>query len=445
MAGAAEMPAGPADLAPVLAEAGLERGVLGLRLSGVPLTSIADAVGTPTYVYSADVIRRRFQALDQVLSAVPHRICYAVKANSNLAVLRVLRDAGAGADLVSGGELRRALAAGFAPEHIVFSGVGKSRTELRQAVEAGVGHVNIESLAEIEALADVADELDRDVWVGIRVNPDVTAETHPYISTGQGGIKFGVPADQVLVGVEMIRAHPRLRLTSIAMHLGSQLVEPGPYVQGISRLLALIAEVRAAKAPDFEVVDIGGGLGIRYGDEAGMDLDRFAAAVLTPLRPLGVTVHLEPGRYLVGCAGVLLTEVLYRKHSGGKDFVIVDAAMNDLLRPSLYRAWHGIVEVTPKGRPVAPMDVVGPVCETGDFLALGRPLPGVEPGERLAVLGVGAYGFVMSSNYNTRPRAPEVLISEGRWAVVRPREAVDELFKTEAVDPFTPATVGKGR
>lgn len=445
MADAAEMIPGPADLGLVLAEAGLERGVLGLRMSGVPLASIADAVGTPSYVYSADVIKRRYEALDAALAPLQHRICYAVKANSNLAVLRVLRDCGAGADLVSGGELKRAIAAGFAPEQIVFSGVGKSRAELRLAAETEVGHINIESLEELERLAILADEMTRDIRVGIRVNPDVTAETHPYISTGQGGIKFGVPADQLLAAMSIIRKNPRLKLTCLAMHLGSQLTDPQPYAEGIARLLVLIAEVRAAGANELEAIDIGGGLGIRYSGEPGIDLDRYAAAVVTPLRPLGLTVYVEPGRYLVGSAGVLLTEVMYRKHSGGKDFVIVDAAMNDLLRPSLYRAWHGIVEVMPKGRLVKPVDVVGPICETGDFLALGRPMPGVEPGERLAILGAGAYGFVMSSNYNTRGRAAEVLIRDGTWHVVRPREDVDELFRTEAVDPFTPTTVGKSK
>ena len=445
MADAPEMVPGPADLGPVLAEGGLETGVLGLRMSGVPLASIADAVGTPTYVYSADVIQRSYHALDQVLSSVPHRICYAVKANSNLAVLKVLRECGAGADIVSGGELTRAFAAGFGPGHIVFSGVGKSRAELRLAAEMELGHINVESLEELKLLAEVADEMARDVRVGIRVNPDVTAETHPYISTGQGGIKFGVPADQVLPAVSIIRRSPRLKLTCLAMHLGSQLTDPEPYAQGVARLLHLIAEVRAAGAQELDAVDIGGGLGIRYGAEPGIDLDRYAAAVVRPLRPLGLTVYVEPGRYLVGSAGVLLTEVMYRKHSGGKDFVIVDAAMNDLLRPSLYRAWHGIAEVTPKGRPVKPVDVVGPICETGDFLALGRPMPGVEPGERLAILGAGAYGFVMSSNYNTRPRAAEVLIRDGVWHVIRPREQVNDLFGTEAVDPFTPTTVGKSK
>ena len=445
MATGAEMIPGPADLSPALEEAGLARRHGHLEADGVSLEEIAVQVGTPTYVYNAGVIGRRFRALDRALGDLPHRVCFAVKANSNLAVLRVLRDLGAGADLVSGGELARALAAGFASDQIVFSGVGKSVAELRAAASTGVGHINVESLEELERLAQVADELGGFVSVGIRVNPDVTAETHPYISTGQGGIKFGVPADQVEVAVARIRKSAYLRLTCLAMHLGSQLVEPRPYAEGLGKLLALVECVRGMGINSLTAIDIGGGLGIRYADEPGMDLARFSETVTPLLRPTGLTVYLEPGRYLVGPAGVLLTEVLYRKHSGGKDFVIVDAAMNDLLRPSLYRAYHGIVEVTARGRAMSTVDVVGPICETGDFLALGRPLPQVEPGERLAILGAGAYGFAMSSNYNTRGRAAEVLVHEGRWAVVRPREAVEELFKAEAVDPFTPVTVGKSR
>jgi diaminopimelate decarboxylase len=433
------------DLGPVLEEAGLARRRGVLEADGVSLAEIAAQVGTPVYVYDAAVIGRRYRALDRALAGVPHRICFAVKANSNLAVLRVLRDLGAGADLVSGGELARVRAAGFASEDIVFSGVGKTAAELRAAAETGVAHINVESLQEIDRLAEVSGEIGGFVSVGIRVNPDVTAETHPYISTGQGGIKFGIPIDQVPAAVDLIRQSPYLRLTSLAMHIGSQLLEPAPYAEGASKLVALVEKIRRSGIDTLQVIDIGGGLGIRYGQEPGMDVDRFAATLLPFFGPLGLTVHLEPGRYLVGPAGVLVTEVLYRKHSGGKDFVIVDAAMNDLLRPSLYHAYHGIVEVEAKGRPESTVDVVGPICETGDFLATDRALPGVEPGERLAVLGAGAYGFVMSSNYNTRARAAEVLVRDGRWAVVRPREAIDELFKTEAVDPFTPVTVGKGR
>lgn len=445
MADAAPMPSGPIDLGPVLEEAGLARRHGVLEADGVSLAEIARQVGTPVYVYDAGVIGRRYRALDRALEGVPHRICFAVKANSNLAVLRVLRELGAGADLVSGGELARARAAGFSSDDIVFSGVGKTSAELRAAAETGVGHINVESLEELDRLAGVSEAIGGFVSVGLRVNPDVTTETHPYISTGQGGIKFGLPVDQVAGAIERVRRSPYLRLTCLAMHIGSQLREPAPYAEGLSKLVALVEKARRAGVTTLDAIDIGGGLGIRYGAEPGMDVARFAETLRPFLGPLGLTVYLEPGRYLVGPAGVLLTEVLYRKHSGGRDFVVVDAAMNDLLRPSLYQAYHGIVEVEAKGRPVAPVDVVGPVCETGDFLAVDRPLPAVEPGERLAVLGAGAYGFVMSSNYNTRARAAEVLVSDGRWAVVRPRETVDELFKTEAVDPFTPVTVGKPR
>jgi diaminopimelate decarboxylase len=303
-------------------------------------------------------------------------------------------------------------------------------------VREGLGHVNVESVAELELLGAIADEERRDVSVGVRVNPDVTTETHPYISTGKSGIKFGVPTDQVLPAAELIRRHPRLSLTAVAMHLGSQLVDPTPFAEGIARLAELIGRLRAAGTDTVRAVDIGGGLGIRYADEPAMDLERFAATVVPPLRPLGLTVYLEPGRFLVGSAGVLLATVLYRKHSGGKGFVVLDAGMNELVRPSRYQAYHAIVELESGARAVETVDVVGPVCETGDFLALDRPLPGLGAGERVAVLGAGAYGFVMSSNYNTRPLAAEVLVDGGRFAVARPRQRSDELFRDECATPF---------
>ncbi len=417
------------------AEAGLSRHGDALHLGGVPLAAIAAEVGTPVYVYNAEAIRERYRSLDRALAGVPHRICYAVKANSTLAVLRVLCDLGAGADIVSAGEMSRALAAGFSPDRIVFSGVGKARAELRQAVRAGVGHLNVESLEELRRLAAVADEERADVAVGIRVNPDVTTETHPYISTGKSGIKFGIPIDQVPAAAEFIAGHPRLRLTTLAMHLGSQLSDTEPFRQGIGRLLDLAEHLRSVGVPPVRVMDIGGGLGIRYADEPAMDPDRFAEAVVPLLAPAGYTVYLEPGRFLVGSAGVLVTEVLYRKHSGGKDFVVVDAGMNDLVRPSHYQAYHEIVEVEARERPSMRADVVGPVCETGDFLALDRMLPDVRAGERLAVLGAGAYGFAMASNYNTRPRAAEVMVDGGQWWVARPRERVEDLYATERVSP----------
>ncbi len=417
------------------ADAGLAREGDALRLGGVALETIVREVGTPAYVYNADAIRERYRSLDTALDALPHRICYAVKANSTLAVLRILRDLGAGADIVSAGEMARALAAGFAPERIVFSGVGKAAAELRAAVRARLGHLNVESVAELERLARIAHEERAEVAVGIRVNPDVTTETHPYISTGKSGIKFGVPLDQVSAAAALIAAHPRLRLTALAMHLGSQLSDTEPFRQGIAQLLDLAARLRAEGRHRIEVVDIGGGMGIRYGSETPMEPGRFAEAVVPLLAPSGYTVYVEPGRFLVGSAGVLLTEVLYRKHSGGKEFIVVDAGMNDLVRPSHYQAYHEIVALDGRNRASVRADVVGPVCETGDFLALDRLLPDVVAGDYLAVLGAGAYGFVMASNYNARPRPAEVVVDGDRWWVARPRERVEELYRSERVSP----------
>jgi diaminopimelate decarboxylase len=427
--------AAQADTRRLLADAGLERRGRSLLLGGVPLSAIADGAGTPAYVYNAAAIRRQYRALDQALTGVPHRLAYAVKANGNLAVLRILRDLEAGADIVSGGELARALAADFPPERIVFSGVGKTDEELAAAVDAGIGHIHLESAAELEALGRIAAGRGRPVRVGIRVNPDVTADTHPFIATGQGGIKFGVPFDQVVPLALEVGRHPLLELDTIAMHIGSQLLEPRPYVEGIGRLLELVARLREAGVATLRHLDVGGGIGIRYRDERPLAPEQLAAAILPLVRESGLTLVLEPGRYFVGSAGVLLTTVLSRKHSGGKELVIVDAGMNDLVRPSHYLAYHEIAEVETGGRPAAAVDVVGPVCETGDFLARDRMLPALERGERLAVLGGGAYGFVMASNYNTRPRPAEVLVDDGRWWVARARETVDELYRGERMTP----------
>jgi diaminopimelate decarboxylase len=419
-----------------LGEAGVVRGDDGLlAMAGVPFTAITEQVGTPTYCYDAATIRERYHRLDAAFGALPHRICYAVKANSNLAILTMMARLGAGADIVSGGEMLRALAAGFDPEDLVFSGVGKTDEELLAAITAGVGHINVESLAELRRLAMFADLRGATVKVGVRVNPDVTADTHPYISTGKGGLKFGVPVDQLPEALHVIDESTGLRLDALAMHLGSQLLATAPYEAGVERLLGLLADVRAAgHAPT--VLDIGGGLGIRYRDEEPLDPAVWMATLADALAGSGCTVHVEPGRYLVGSAGVLLTRALYRKHSGGHDILVVDAAMNDLMRPSLYKAWHEIVPAEAVEGEATITDIVGPVCETGDFLALERPLPPVQAGQLLAVLGAGAYGFAMSSNYNSRARAAEVLVDDGRWAVVRPRERLIDLFRDEIADPF---------
>jgi diaminopimelate decarboxylase len=404
-------------------------------LGGVSLVDVAERVGTPAFVYNVEAIRERYRSLDAALSPLQHRICFAVKANSNLAVLRVLRQLGAGADIVSVGEMARVLTAGFDPAQIVFSGVGKSADELRAAVKAGVGHLNVESMEELELIGRIADAEQTHVRVGIRVNPDVTTATHPYISTGKSGIKFGLPTDQVVSAAELILRHSRLQLTTLAMHLGSQLFDTEPFKLGIRQLIDLVECVRRLGITTLRVLDIGGGLGIRYSDERPLDPGAFASAIVPLLAPTGLTVYLEPGRFLVGSSGVLLTRVLFRKHSGGKEFVVVDAGMNDLVRPSHYQAYHEIVELIEHGRAGGRADVVGPVCETGDFLALDRSLPGLEAGDSLAVLGAGAYGFVMASNYNSRPRPPEVIVDAEKWWVAREREKVEDLFATERMSP----------
>lgn len=406
-----------------------------LAMSGVRLTEIADTVGTPAYVYDAATISRHYRNLDQAFGGLRHRICYAVKANSNLAILRLLAQLGAGADIVSGGELLRVLAAGFAPQDIVFSGVGKTDEELLAAMTAGVGYLNVESLAELRRIAVLTALHDRDVTIGIRVNPDVTAETHPYIATGKGGLKFGIPCDQFAQALAVIDDAERIHLGAIAMHLGSQILQAAPYVAGMERLLEILEQARAGgHAPD--MLDLGGGLGIRYRDEAPLEPVDWAAPLLDMMRASDCTVHIAPGRYLVGSAGVLLTRVVYLKRSGGREIAVVDSGMNDLVRPAMYQAWHEIVPVQPSVATTTQIDVVGPVCETGDFLALDREMPAVAQGDLLAVLGAGAYGFAMSSNYNSRARAAEVLVDDGRWAVIRPRERLTELFRDEIVDPF---------
>ena len=421
------------DPALLLDDAGLTRRDGALMDGGVALADVAREYGTPAYVYNADVIRRQFRALDEALAAVPHRICFAVKANSNLGVLRVLRDLGAGADIVSEGEMARAIAAGFSSDRIVFSGVGKREDELRSAMAAGIGHVNVESMAELDVLARLATDATSPVPVGIRVNPDVTADTHPYISTGKRGSKFGVPLDQVRPAAARIRSHPGLELVALAMHIGSQLTDTHPYVEGAGRLVELVQALRADGTATLRELDVGGGLGIRYLDETPIDPRQFAAAVVPLVQPTGLALYLEPGRFLVGASGVLLTRVLFRKHSGGKEFVIVDAGMNDLERPSRYQAYHAIVPVQERAGPPLVADVVGPVCETGDFFALDRELAPVEAGDLVAILCTGAYGFVMASNYNTRPLPPEVIIDGGRAWLSRPRQALADLFSSERV------------
>jgi len=403
------------------------------------LAAIAATAGTPLYVYDAGAIRARYEELDAALRArTAHcHIHYSVKANSSAAILRLLHDLGAGVDVVSGGELRRALSAVFGPQQIVFSGVGKTPGEIEGALRAGIGLINVESEGELETVGCVAARLQTRARIGIRVNPDVTTETHPYTQTGERGVKFGVPLDEVLAVARRALELAHLDLMSVGMHLGSQITADAPYRAGAAKLAALVAELRAAGVTTLTSLDVGGGLGIAYaaGDPA-LDPAAFADAV-TPLhRATGLEIMVEPGRYLVGNAGVLLTQVLYVKHSGGRRMLIVDAGMNDLLRPSLYQAVHPIHLVGgADGAATARVDVVGPICETGDFLGLARQLPPAEPGALLAVGGAGAYGFTMSSQYNSRPRPAEVLVDGDRWGVIRERESIEDLVRGEHGTP----------
>jgi len=402
-----------------------------LWCDGVPLEAIATAVGTPAYVYSANALRERFRALDGALAGIPHRIHYSLKANSSRGLLQVLRAEGCRADVVSGGELMRALRAGFPSEHIIFGGVGKRADEIRAALEADILLLNVESAAELDVIESEARALGRRARVGIRVNPEVhVANAHEFIATGSRGHKFGIPWGDVPGVADRVLASPHLELVGLDMHVGSQLLSLAPYTDGVRRLSDLARALQGRGAP-LRFFDAGGGLPARYDDEAAPDLTLFAETIVPAVRSLGLELIVEPGRFVVAESGILLTRVLYRKPSGGTDFVICDAGMSDLLRPSHYDAYHAIDAVRPRGAR-ATVDVVGPICETGDFLARDREMDDARPGDLLAVHTTGAYGYVMALTYNTRPRAPEVLVDGTRWGVITRRESLDDLVRLEA-------------
>lgn len=405
-----------------------------LHCEDVPLASVAHGAGTPAYVYSAGVIRDRFRRLDAALAAAPHRIHYSLKANGSRGILEVLRAAGCAVDVVSGGELFKARRAGFAPGEILFGGVGKTERELREAIAADVKLINVESEAELRLLSRLADEMGAVVNVGLRVNPEVDVKNaHHYIATGEKGHKFGIPIGEAEAIGRVAIALPNVSLQALDMHVGSQLDSFDAYREGTARLVELSLVLRRAGA-DIRYLDAGGGLPVPYGSEEEPDLAAYGAIVTAAANALGVELLVEPGRFFVAASGVLLTRVLYRKQSGAKSYVICDAGMTELLRPSHYDAFHRIEAVAPRPGTLT-ADVVGPVCESGDFLALERELPGVEPGDLLAVHTAGAYGYVMSSQYNARPRVVEVMVDGARWAVATARETYEDLVRNEIPTP----------
>lgn len=400
----------------------------------VPIARIAGEVGTPCYVYSSRMLLDGYRALDQAFAGLPHLICYAMKANSNLAILRLFLDEGGGLDIVTGGELFRALRAGADPQKIVYAGVGKSQEEIEAALRANILLFNVESWQELRAIQAVAASLGARARVALRVNPDVDPHTHPYISTGLRQSKFGVPIQEARTLFHDMRAFPNIEPVGVHAHIGSQITQVAPFQESVAKLATLTQALRA-DGFDMQYLDIGGGLGIRYKDEGPPEPSEYAATLAPLLAGLGCTILLEPGRLLVGNAGILVTRVLYDKANLAKKFLVVDGAMNDLIRPSLYNAYHAIVPVIQpgNGQPEETLDVVGPICESGDFLAKERALPLCQPGDLLAVLSAGAYGFSMASNYNSRPRAAEVLVREGQFSLIRARETYDDLIRGETI------------
>ncbi len=404
-----------------------------LYAEGVPLSAVAERHGTPCYVYSRAALEGAWRALDGALAGLPHLVCYAAKANANLAVLDVFARLGSGFDIVSGGELARVVAAGGDPGKTVFSGVGKSAAEMRQALDAGILCFNVESAAELERLDAVARESGRVAPVSLRVNPDVDPKTHPYISTGLRENKFGIAYDDALQLYRQARGMPGIAVSGIDCHIGSQITDLAPYREAARKVLDL-ADRLAGEGLHLEHVDLGGGLGIRYRDETPLPVADYAAMLRELFAGRREKLLIEPGRWLVAEAGVLLTRVEYLKPGPAKHFAIVDAAMNDLLRPALYDAWHGVDPVRPRSGPPARWEIVGPVCESADFLARGRDLD-LAPGDLLAVRAAGAYAMAMSSNYNARPRAAEVMVDGERAHLVRRRETVADLYAAEATLP----------
>jgi diaminopimelate decarboxylase len=398
----------------------------------VSLAEIAAAAGTPCYVYSSSDIVERYRAYDRAFGAVPHQVCYAIKANSNLAILRLLAAEGSGFDIVSGGELYRVLRAGGDPSKVVFSGVGKTAEEIEYGLSEGIHTFNCESDAEIDLINEIAGRRATKARIALRVNPDVDASTHPYISTGMSDHKFGIDISEVDAIYARAQQLPNLDVEGVSCHIGSQILDADPMMEAVDKMVALVGRLRDAGVP-IRHLDFGGGLGVPYRPaETAPRIEDLVEAICLRVKGLDLEVMVEPGRSIVGEAGVLLTKVLHRKRTARKEFVVVDAAMNDLVRPALYKSYHEIIPVEKhNSRELITADIVGPICESADFLARARDLEVVEPGDLLAVSTAGAYGFVQSSNYNSRTRAAEVLVEQARWRVVRARETYEDLVRGE--------------
>ncbi|KAF4515896.1 hypothetical protein B566_EDAN000132 [Ephemera danica] len=403
----------------------------------VPISRIAKEVGTPCYVYSHSTLIRHFRAYDSAFKHIPHVIAFAMKSNSNLAILSLMAKEGSGVDIVSGGELFRALRSGVPASKIVFAGVGKTANEIREALKADILMFNIESPAELQAIQEVAASIGKKARIALRINPDVDPKTHPYISTGMKKSKFGIAADRALQEYKMAASLSHIDVVGVHAHIGSQLTEVTPFVDSLKKVVGLIGTLKA-QGINIQYLNIGGGLGITYSEEKPPLPQELSDAISPIITDLGLTLVMEPGRVIVGNAGILVTKALYLKEGEAKSFIIVDAAMNDLIRPSLYGAYHEIKPVNQEAghRAKQQVDIVGPVCESGDFLAKDRLLAAVKPGELLAVMSAGAYGFVMASNYNSRPRVPEVLVKGGDIHVIRERETYEDLVKGETIPAF---------
>ena len=407
-----------------------------LYCEDVPVGKIAAEIGTPFYLYSHSTLTRHFKVFNEAFEGIERLVCFSAKANTNLAVLRLFATLGCGLDIVSGGELYRGLQAGFASDRIVYSGVGKRVDEIDYALESKILMFNLESLDELKLINERAGSLNRRAPVAIRVNPNVDPKTHPYIATGLKKNKFGIDTEAAIEGYQMACALKNIEVIGIDCHIGSQITEVGPFEEALKSIKTLLQHLKAELGIHIGYIDMGGGLGITYADETPPSLKEYAKAFLTNLDGMDLRLILEPGRVLVGNAGILVTSVLYKKSGSGKNFIIVDAGMNDLLRPTLYKAFHAIEPVVRSETSFTVADVVGPICESGDFLAVDRSLIDVKAGDLLAVMSTGAYGFVMSSNYCSRTRVAEVMVKNNRYEIVKQRETYQDLVKGEIIPSF---------